>query len=74
MKVYVYQLRVTVSDKEGFDSNQDIREVVAPDMSLEEAVAFMKLFAIKEWNYSNLEVRIDHVQKLYLLGIIDKEN
>jgi hypothetical protein len=71
MKIYVYEVRAKVSDKEGNDCSQEIREVVAPDMTLEQAIAFMKIFAIKEWNYSNLEVRIDHVQKLYLLGIID---
>ena len=71
MKIYVYELRVKVNDKEGNDYGQERREVIAPDMTLEQAIAFMKIFAIKEWNYSNLEVRIDHVQKLYLLGIID---
>lgn len=71
MKIYVYELRVTVSDIEGFDSQQYRKEIVAPDMELEQAIEFMRVYVLKEWPERTLQVRVDHVQKLYLLGCID---
>ena len=71
MKVYKWELRVTVNDIECNDMIQVRKEIVAPDMSLEEAYKFMYLFAMNEWDKSSLQFRIDHIQKLYLLGFTD---
>lgn len=71
MKVYKWELRVSVSDIECNDMIQVRKEIIAPDMSLEEAYKFMYLFAMNEWDSASLQFRIDHIQKLYLLGFTD---
>lgn len=71
MKVYCWKVVFNVCDVEGYaDAEQITKEIVAPDMSLEDAIKFMQLYAINEWNSSNITVRIDHIQKEFLLGIV----
>ena len=73
MKVYIWKVVTHLSDIENVDSEDVVSEVMAPDMSLEMAIKYFEMWAMNQWPEKHIERRIDHIQKLFLFGIIDNE-
>jgi hypothetical protein len=68
MKVVLYEVRFEANDTKSGEHGHCIEQVVAPDMPLEEAIKYMKIWAIHNWPYNFIEVEVVHIQKNYTLG------
>ena len=68
MKVVVYDVCCRVSDVKNGDIEIERRDVVAPDMSLEDAKKYMFLWALHNWPNSYIHVDIIHIDKKYEIG------